>query len=450
MWLTVRSGVRRGLTVRAKGGHFVIGREEDCDFAIDDDELSRRHAAISFRDDGRAELRDLESRNGTYVNGRRITAPVLLDGGEEIRIGKTVLTASRTREEADGDGLTRGARRESTIRRMTNAVQRATLVAVGAAIVAVLAIGAVLFLVLSNDEQETPRTAADVVAGATKSVALVETNDDGIPISGGTAWVLDAEEGLLVTNDHVIALGNGVDVVVDGEELDAEVVGSSPCDDLALLRAEETEGLATFPLGSQAELKQGETVVALGFPDNASIEEELQSTTGSVSAVETRFDVNLGPDVQIYENVVQTDAAINPGNSGGPLANLDGEVVGVNTIVRPEGTDQGYAVGADRVREVMEELRQGRSIGYAGFGFSAFAGAPGAPPGLFVENTIEGSPADEAGLGRGQKVITTIDGVPVRSFRAYCEAVAGVENGELVDIEYVSPTGSGTMAIEFQ
>jgi|SRR5687767_7051826 len=450
MWLTVRSGKRRGLTVRAKGGHFVIGREEDCDFAIDDSELSRRHAAIAAREDGRAELRDLESRNGTFVNGRRITAPALLEGGEEIRLGQTVLTASRTREEAGGEGLTQGARRESTIRRMTNAVQRATLVAVVAAVVAVLAIGAVLFLVLSNEDAEPPRTAADVVAGATNSVALVETNDDGIPVSGGTAWVLDAEQGLLVTNDHVIALGNGVDVVVDGEELDAEVVGSAPCDDLALLRTEDTENLKTFPLGSQASLKQGETVVALGFPENASLEEEMQSTTGSVSAVETRFDIELGPDVQIYENVIQTDAAINAGNSGGPLANLNGEVVGVNTIVRLEGTDQGYAVGADRVREVIDELRQGRSIGYAGFGFTAFPGAGGAPPGLFVENAIEGSPADEAGLGRGQNVITAIDGTPVRSFRSYCEAVSGIESGDPVEIEYFSPAGPETTTIEFQ
>ena len=318
MWLTVRSGKRRGLTVRAKGGHFVIGREEDCDFAIDDSELSRRHAAIAARDDGRAELRDLESRNGTFVNGRQITSPVLLEGGEEIRIGQTVLTASRTREEAGGEGLTqgrppriddpandergpasdvgRGRRRRSRRARDRRGPVRGAR---------------------ATTRPRRRRTAADVVAGATNSVALVETNDNGIPVSGGTAWVLDAEEGLLVTNDHVIALGTGVDVVVDGEELDAEVVGSAPCDDLALLRTEDTENLKTFPLGSQAALKQGETVVALGFPENASLEEEMQSTTGSVSAVETRFDINLGPDVQIYENVIQTDAAINPATRAG-------------------------------------------------------------------------------------------------------------------------------------
>jgi S1-C subfamily serine protease len=97
----------------------------------------------------------------------------------------------------------------------------------------------------------------------------------------------------------------------------------------------------------------------------------------------------------------------------------------------------------------MEELRAGRSIGYAGFGFSAFPGSGGVPPGLFVENAIEGSPADEAGLGQGQKVITAIDGTPVRSFRSYCEAVDGIESGESVDVEYISPTGPRITTLEF-
>ena len=102
------------------------------------------------------------------------------------------------------------------------------------------------------------------------------------------------------------------------------------------------------------------------------------------------------------------------------------------------------------MREVIDELRQGRSIGYAGFGFSAFPGSGGAPPGLYVENAIEGSPADEAGLGQGQKVITAIDGAPVRSFRSYCEAVAGIESGDPVEIDYFSPAGPETTTIEFQ
>src|SRR3954452_9932084 len=99
MFLRFKSGPKAGQSVEVKGEQFVLGREKESDLKLEDDEASRRHASLKALPDGRAVIEDLGSLNGTYVNGRRLDQPVTLEGGEEIRIGDTVLEASR--EQAD-------------------------------------------------------------------------------------------------------------------------------------------------------------------------------------------------------------------------------------------------------------------------------------------------------------------------------------------------------------
>ena len=173
--------------------------------------------------------------------------------------------------------------------------------------------------------------------------------------------MLDAQNGLIVTNGHVTNEASEFTVRIGDqtEERPATVVGVAPCEDLAVLKVQNTQGLKTLPLGSQANVQQGDQVIALGYPASLLADSALTTTQGVVSIVKT--SVTLG-DGSTYANAIQTDAAINPGNSGGPLVNLDGELVGVNTFKTVASGIEGqfYAIGVDRVKLIAPELRAGQ------------------------------------------------------------------------------------------
>jgi S1-C subfamily serine protease len=470
MWLTFTSGVEKGRSVRAAGERFVIGRDPACDLTVRDARASRRHAYLRVVDEGRAELHDLDSANGTLVNGHRLTGPVTLSGGEEIRIGDTTLATSRepiaSTATVVGEipsvaappppraaaappppaSLGASGPTPSVIERVK--LRRTTRRAVVAGTVAVVAAAAVVALavtgVLGGDDEPAEAGIPEIVDRVRPSTVVVNTLVDGETAGSGTGWVLDAEQGLIVTNSHVVNGGTGWNVGVDDSLRPATLVGAAPCEDLALLQVQDRSGLETLPLGSQGDLRQGQTVVAIGFPGTASARANLTTTTGVVSVVNTRFDL-AGVDVPQYPNVIQTDAVINPGNSGGPLVNTDSELVGVNSagITLLGGRTiqgQGYAIGVDRVKEVVPRLRAGRSIGFTGMGFIyatdeedldqlAAAGLPAAP-GIVVTTAVPGSPAADAGFGQGPVLITAVNGTPMDgSLPAYCSAIGGGEEG---------------------
>jgi S1-C subfamily serine protease len=449
MWLSIETASGAPREVEVKGERLVIGRDPSCDIVIDDEELSRQHAELRTLPDGRLEIRDLDSQNGTFVGGVRIEGPATLEGGESLRLGKTEMLASR---EPGAAGRTKMASRTASAvsRGLQRAVQRATLLAVGAVAIAAIAVILAVSGVFSGDD-DGERPLREIIADARPSTVLVIAYQEGSRTGNGTGWVLDAEEGLVVTNAHVVDAGETFQASTGDEEdvRAAEVVGVAPCDDLALLRLAETEGLETLPLGSQSELQQGDTVVALGFPGNASPQDELQSTSGEVSVVQQTYDIPDDPNVQLYPNVIQVTAAINPGNSGGPLVNAEGELVGVNTLIfrgqQGEVQGQGYAIGVDHAEEVLATLREGTSIGWMGFGFLA-----GSFGGLDVTATVAGTSADEVGIGPGVN-LTSIGGTRVNTFRDYCEAVEGTESGDEVEIVgsvQGSPTQRGTLTFE--
>jgi S1-C subfamily serine protease len=201
-----------------------------------------------------------------------------------------------------------------------------------------------------------------------------------------------------------------------------------------------TEGLRTLPLvPSQSSLKLGQTVVAVGFPVSAAADAQLTATTGTISVVRLAFK-DIALDVPQYPNVVQTDVAINPGNSGGPLVDLKGRLVGVNSAGRTSAAGrviqgQGFAIGVDRVRQVVPQLRTGHSIGWTGMGFE-YPSAPaltkeGLPPGLLVTHAIPGSPAQRAGFGKSPILVTAVNGIPIdNTLVSYCQAVRDVRPGQ--------------------
>ena len=329
------------------------------------------------------------------------------------------------------------------VRRTRRFARISLAVAAVALLVAAGTVAAALTGVIGGDELDTQA----IVAEATPSTVRVSANFRGQQ-ADGSGWVLDAGDGLIVTNFHVVSGGTEFDVTSDGDSSDADLVAAAPCEDLALLKADETEGLETLPLGSGADLGQGEPVVALGYPANLSLGEDISSTAGVISVVTSSERLPV-PDSPTFEDLVQTDAPLNPGNSGGPLLNADGELVGVNTAILTELggqpiQGQGYAIGVDRVKEVVAELRDGRSAGWFGAGLvvppraaqrrERLRGilATGAVPGTSAsENRIEGA------------LISGVDGRRVDpDLQSYCDAVEDLDSGDSAVLQ-LSPKPGG-------
>jgi S1-C subfamily serine protease len=455
MWLTIELPSQEPLVVEVKGTSTVIGSDPSCDVAIADPEISPRHVELHPLGDGRLEIEDLDSKSGTWVGGVRLGGPATLEGGERLRIGRTELVSSLERPDPSERALTR---REG-MQRMVTESHRALLLASAAVAIAVIAVllaaGGVFSGSDDGGDEPGQLSPAEIVDLARPSTAIVVALGGGSRAGSGTGWVLDAEEGLIVTNAHVVDAGETFQVGTEESLSDAEVVGVAPCDDLAVLRVSDTEGLESLKLGSQDSISQGDQVVAVGYPINASPSDELQVTEGIVSVVEQTFDVPNDPFVQLYPNVIQTDAPINPGNSGGPLIDSRGDLVGVNTLIfrgrRGEIEGQGYAIGVDRVAEVVEGLRDGDSQAWLGFAFrplpTAEATRQGLAPGLLVTAVVPGTPAADEGLVGGHAIVVGVNGEPVQSFREYCAAVEG-RNGESVKFNILEPNGARVIELE--
>ncbi len=218
----------------------------------------------------------------------------------------------------------------------------------------------------------------------------------------GTGVIIDAA-GIIVTNEHVIRGASAIHVVLeDGRTLDAEVLGSDSGNDLAVLKVSAKSPLPTAKLGTSSDLMIGETVVAIGSPFGLS----KTVTAGVVSAVGRTFRAEDG---RVYNDFVQTDAAINPGNSGGPLLNVDGEIIGINTAIFASAQGIGFAIPADKVRRIVDELTRFGKLRPAWVGIEALDLPPRLATqlgwdrtyGALVAGVEPGSPAEQAGVQRG-------------------------------------------------
>jgi S1-C subfamily serine protease len=303
-----------------------------------------------------------------------------------------------------------------------------------------------------------------VYESAERGVAHIEAESAGEdsgtdPFSpgGGTAtgsgFVIDAE-GHVLTNHHVVERADTIRLRLGDSDrtYDAELVGSDPATDLALLQVDApAEVLEPLPLGRSSAVEVGDPVIAIGNPFGL----DRTVTAGIVSALQRQIEAPNGFSIS---DVIQTDAAINPGNSGGPLIDAEGAVIGVNSQIESSSGGNvgiGFAVPIDTAREVVEQLLVDGSVSHAYLGISgATVDASVADQlgleveaGALVEEVVPGSPAADAGLRR-RDLVTEVDGARIGSMDEVISAVNGADPGDRLELTVERDGSKRTVTVE--
>ncbi|MFP3901851.1 MAG: S1C family serine protease, partial [Acidimicrobiia bacterium] len=289
----------------------------------------------------------------------------------------------------------------------------------------------------SEPDEPLSRAAAAVLPSV---VSITVESSQG---EGQGSGVVIGEDGTILTNHHVVAgAGDGglAVTLADGTTADAEVVGSDPVTDLAVIRV-EVEGLTPATLGSSADLNVGDTVLAIGSPLGL----DGSVTAGIVSALNRAITVGGGPlgggGPASMIDAIQTDAPINPGNSGGALIDTDGRVVGINTAIaslafgvgsQGGNIGLGFAIPIDAAQDIAERLIADGEVQHAYLGVRIADAQDG---GAIVASVEDGSPAAAAGLERGD-VVTDVEGEPIADAADLTAAVRSQQPGDTVTLTY--------------
>jgi putative serine protease PepD len=241
-------------------------------------------------------------------------------------------------------------------------------------------------------------------------------------------------------------------------DVPATIVGTDPTTDIAVIHVDKT-GLPAATIGSSASLVVGESVIAIGSPFGL----DKTVTSGIVSALH-RSDLSssTGSGLTSYTNLIQTDAAINPGNSGGALADLDGAVVGMNTLIQsPSGTlgaaqsaGIGFAIPIDFAKPIADLLIAGKKVMHPYLGVSSATVTPGiaqlyglgASSGAFVQSVDTGSPAQKAGIRVGD-IITVFGTHAIATGEELFSAIEGSKTGVPISIQAVRGSGTITLTV---
>ena len=316
---------------------------------------------------------------------------------------------------------------------------------------------------VAQETEEPPHSElSDVVADVLPSVVNVKVKSVSLsetapPLEGsgeGSGVVID-EEGIILTNYHVVAGAVSVRVVFtdDREPLDGRVIGGDSERDLAVIEVEAGD-LDAIPVGTSEGMRLGDGVVAIGFPLGLG---GPTVTSGILSGTDRRITAQAEYGLERLVGLLQTDAAINPGNSGGPLVDLNGRLVGINTAVAGSAENIGFAIAIDEALPIVNEILTDPPEEQAWLGVqlgdieSPFVAEElGLPPdavGAVVFGLIPGSPAEEAGLEEGE-VITSLDGDDVTSSDQLIGMLRELSPGTEVTLEVISPEGIRTVRAE--
>jgi putative serine protease PepD len=261
--------------------------------------------------------------------------------------------------------------------------------------------------------------------------------------ASGTGFVVRSD-GLIVTNAHVVGGAETAQVRFNdtGHLVEADVLGTDPSSDLAVLRVDPggVGSLRPLRLADSDDVRVGDSVVAIGHPFGL----DRTATAGIVSGVGREI---RAPDGFQIDEAIQTDAPINPGNSGGPLLDVRGRVVGVNAQIATAGNRGnvgiGFAVPANTVRDVVPRLSRGERIVRPYLGVTT---AP-APQGAAIQGVLPGGPAEQEGLRAGD-VIVGIDGQPVDEPEDVSDAVSAHRPGDEIEVEVMRDGERRTITVE--
>jgi len=256
-------------------------------------------------------------------------------------------------------------------------------------------------------------------------------------IAAGSGVIVDATNGYVITNSHVVKDARAIQVKLkDNRIFAAKLVGSDPGTDIAVLKV-EAANLTEAKFGDSDDLQVGDFVIAIGNPFGIG----QTATSGIVSALG-----RSGLSMEGFEHFIQTDAPINPGNSGGALVNLKGELIGINSaIIGPAGGNVGigFAVPSVLARAVMEQLIRYGEVrrGRLGIAMQDVVGGEGSS----ITDVQPGSPAERAGLRKGD-VVNGLNGRPVRSAAELRARLGVVPVGETVELQLLR--GAETMKVK--
>jgi S1-C subfamily serine protease len=276
-------------------------------------------------------------------------------------------------------------------------------------------------------------------------------------VATGSGFVVD-DEGHILTNNHVVEGASTVTVKLGASDTEhsAEVVGTDPSSDLALLEVDAPAAeLHPLTLGDSSQAEVGDPVVAIGNPFGL----DRTVTSGIVSALQRQIQA---PDGFSISNVIQTDAAINPGNSGGPLINAEGEVIGINSQIETGGSGSegnvgiGFSIPINTAKSEIKALIENGEVEHAYLGIS---GGPieeeiaqdfnlPVDEGVLIQEVVKGGPADKAGVqganktatiegvevGLGGDIITEVDGEKVKDMEEVAAAVEADEPGDEMEL----------------
>jgi len=299
----------------------------------------------------------------------------------------------------------------------------------------------------------TAKVRPGVVQVTNEQFQLSSLNEQtAVPQGVGSGIIFDPS-GYVLTNNHVVAGAQKLDVTLpDGSSYPAKLIGRDPRSDIAVIQIQGGSNLPVIPLGDSSKVVVGQWVVAIG--DALALPGGPTVTSGVVSAlgrsVQEPSEANA-PNQQggaFLFDLIQTDAAINPGNSGGPLVNLDGQVIGMNTLGADQAQSINFAIAINTVKPIAEQLIKTGQVTYAYMGVGTYDNTQtlarrfnlANTPGVIVTTLDPQGPAQKANLKQGD-VITAINGSKITSQSDLTKVLNTSKPNDVVNVTVARATG---------